>query len=108
MAGVAGAGVCQAYQVLIYDHRGLGRSDKPDMHYTTRMFAKDRVGLMDALGIKKAHLMGHSMGARVCQWIALDYPDKVRSLVLSGPGRENIARSLRTIRAACRWMQLWR
>ena len=28
------------YQVLIYDHRGLGRSDKPDMHYTTRLFAK--------------------------------------------------------------------
>jgi pimeloyl-ACP methyl ester carboxylesterase len=74
------------YQVLIYDHRGLGRSDKPDMHYTTRLFAKDCVGLMDALGIKRAHMMGHSMGARVCQWIALDYPERVRSLVLSGPG----------------------
>ena len=74
------------YQVLIYDHRGLGRSDKPDMHYTTRLFAKDCVGLMDALGIKKAHMLGHSMGARVCQWIALDFPQKVRSLVLSGPG----------------------
>jgi pimeloyl-ACP methyl ester carboxylesterase len=56
------------------------------MHYTTRLFAKDCVGLMDALGIKKAHMMGHSMGARVCQWVALDYPEKVRSLVLSGPG----------------------
>ncbi len=74
------------YQVVIYDHRGLGRSDKPDMHYTTRLFAKDCVGLMAALGIQKAHMMGHSMGARVCQWIALDYPEKVRSLVLSGPG----------------------
>jgi pimeloyl-ACP methyl ester carboxylesterase len=74
------------YQVLIYDHRGLGRSDKPDMHYTTRLFAKDCVGLMDALGIERAHMMGHSMGARVCQWIALDHPEKVRSLVLSGPG----------------------
>ena len=56
------------------------------MHYTTRLFAKDCVGLMDALGIKRAHMMGHSMGARVCQWIALDYPENVRSLVLSGPG----------------------
>jgi 3-oxoadipate enol-lactonase len=74
------------YQVLIYDHRGLGRSDKPDMHYTTRLFGKDCVGLMNALGIERAHMMGHSMGARVCQWIALDYPEKVRSLVLSGPG----------------------
>ena len=82
------------YQLLIYDHRGLGRSDKPDMPYTTRLFAKDCAGLMDALGIKKAHVMGHSMGGRVAQWVALDYPEKVRSLVLSGSGsgkyRDNI------------------
>jgi pimeloyl-ACP methyl ester carboxylesterase len=74
------------YQVLIYDHRGLGRSDKPDEPYSTRLFAKDCAGLMDALGIKKAHIMGHSMGGRVAQWVALDYPKKVRSLVLSGTG----------------------
>jgi pimeloyl-ACP methyl ester carboxylesterase len=74
------------YQVIIYDHRGLGRSDKPDMHYTTRLFARDCAGLMDALGIKKAHIMGHSMGGRVAQWLALDNPQKVRSLVLSGTG----------------------
>lgn len=74
------------YQVLIYDHRGLGKSDKPDMPYTTRLFAKDCAGLMDALGINRAHIMGHSMGGRVAQWLALDYPEKVRSLVLSGTG----------------------
>jgi pimeloyl-ACP methyl ester carboxylesterase len=79
-------GFAKYYQVLIYDHRGLGRSDKPDIHYTTRLFAKDCAGLMDALGIKRAHIMGHSMGARVAQWLALDCPEKVRSLVLSGPG----------------------
>ena len=50
------------YQVLIYDHRGLGRSDKPDVPYSTRLFARDCAGLMDALGIGKAHIMGHSMG----------------------------------------------
>jgi pimeloyl-ACP methyl ester carboxylesterase len=74
------------YQVLIYDHRGLGRSDKPDVPYSTRLFAKDCVGLMNALGIERAHIMGHSMGGRVAQWVALDYPDTVRSLVLSGTG----------------------
>ena len=74
------------HQVFIYDHRGLGRSDKPDVPYSTRLFARDCAGLMDALGIKKAHLMGHSMGGRVAQWVALDYPEKVRSLVLSGSG----------------------
>ncbi len=74
------------YQVLIYDHRGLGRSDKPDVPYSTRLFARDCAGLMDALKIKKAHIMGHSMGGRVAQWLALDYPEKVTSLVLSGSG----------------------
>jgi pimeloyl-ACP methyl ester carboxylesterase len=74
------------HQVLIYDHRGLGRSDKPDVPYSTRLFAKDGAGLMDVLGIPRAHIMGHSMGARVAQWIALDYPAKVRSLVLSSGG----------------------
>jgi pimeloyl-ACP methyl ester carboxylesterase len=72
--------------VLIYDHRGLGRSDKPDLPYSTRLFAQDCAGLTDALGIERAHIMGHSMGGRVAQWIALDYPEKVRSLVLSGTG----------------------
>ena len=76
----------KTYQALIYDHRGLGRSDKPDVAYSTRLFAKDCAGLMDALGIHKAHIMGHSMGGRVAQWIALDYPEKVRSLVLSSCG----------------------
>lgn len=74
------------YQVLIYDHRGLGRSDKPDLPYSTRLFAKDCAGLMDALGIERAHIMGHSMGGRVAQWLTLDNPQKVRSLVLSGTG----------------------
>ncbi|MBI2348457.1 MAG: alpha/beta hydrolase, partial [Deltaproteobacteria bacterium] len=57
-----------------------------DMPYSTRLFARDCAGLMEALGIRKAHIMGHSMGGRVAQWVALDYPEKVRSLVLSGSG----------------------
>jgi pimeloyl-ACP methyl ester carboxylesterase len=79
------------YQVIIYDHRGMGRSDKPDMHYSTRLFGKDCAGLMDALGIQKAHIMGQSMGGRVAQWVALDYPEKVRSLILSATGSGNFA-----------------
>jgi len=84
------------YQVLIYDHRGLGRSDKPDVPYTTQLFAKDCVGLMDALGIRRAHIMGHSMGARVAQWFS--------------PGRDrgNTVISFKTIRAAFRWTPLSR
>jgi len=82
------------YQVLIYDHRGLGRSDKPDVPYSTRLFAQDCAALMDALDIGRAHIMGHSMGGRVAQWIALDHPGKVRSLVLSGTGSGKYSESL--------------
>ena len=82
------------YQVLIYDHRGLGRSDKPDVPYSTRLFAEDCAALMDALGIRRAHIMGHSMGGRVAQWIALDHPEKVRSLVLSGTGSGKYSQDL--------------
>lgn len=82
------------YQVLIYDHRGLGRSDKPDVPYSTRLFAQDCTMLMDALDIKRAHIMGHSMGGRVAQWIALDHPEKVRSLVLSGTGSGKYSETL--------------
>ena len=82
------------YQLLIYDHRGLGRSDKPDAPYSTRGFAQDCAGLMDALGIVRAHILGHSMGGRVAQWIALDYPEKVRSLVLSSTGSGKYSEAL--------------
>ncbi len=76
------------FQVITYDHRGLGRSEKPDEPYSTQTFAGDAVGLLDMIGIEAAHIIGHSMGGRVAQWIALDHPDRVHRLVLaaSGPG----------------------
>jgi len=78
------------YQVILYDHRGTGLSDKPDEAYTTRSLAADAVGLLDAIGISEpVHVLGPSHGGRIAQWVALDYPERVRSLVLSatGPGQ---------------------
>jgi pimeloyl-ACP methyl ester carboxylesterase len=87
-AGPSSALAAGGFKVITFDHRGTGRSEKPDVAYSTRMFAADVVGLLDALGIERAHIFGHSMGGRVAQWVALDCPARVRSLVLSstGPG----------------------
>ncbi|MBI2184076.1 MAG: alpha/beta fold hydrolase [Thaumarchaeota archaeon] len=77
------------FQVLIFDHRGIGYSDKPDVKYSTRLFADDLNELLNHLRIDKAHVLGHSMGGRVAQWLALEHPEKVKSLVLAatGPGK---------------------
>jgi pimeloyl-ACP methyl ester carboxylesterase len=73
----------EGFTVITFDHRGTGGSDKPDVDYSTRMFAADAEGLLQALDIPQAHVLGHSMGGRVVQWLALDHPERVRSLVLA-------------------------
>jgi pimeloyl-ACP methyl ester carboxylesterase len=78
------------FRTVLFDLRGTGRSDRPEGPYATRQFAADAVALLDAIGIAEpAHVLGHSMGGRVAQWVALDHPWRVRSLILaaSGPGR---------------------
>ena len=77
------------HAVLTFDHRGTGATPRSPERYSTRLFARDALGLMDALGLAKAHLLGHSMGGRVAQWMALDRPDRIRSLILAatGPGQ---------------------
>jgi pimeloyl-ACP methyl ester carboxylesterase len=75
------------YQVIVYEHRGVGQSDAPAGYYSTRMFARDAANLLDAIGIEEpAHIIGHSMGGRVCQWLAIDYPQKVRSMIQAASG----------------------
>lgn len=72
----------EQYRCIIFDNRGAGRSSKPDYPYTMSMFADDTVGLMDALSIDSAHIVGVSMGGFIAQQIAVSYPQKVQSLVL--------------------------
>lgn len=75
------------YRVIVYDHRGVGKSDAPRGPYSTRQFADDAIRLLDAIGIKEpVHIIGHSMGGRVCQWMAIDHPARVRSMILAASG----------------------
>src|SRR5712691_12634410 len=83
------APLARRHAVLTFDHRGTGGTSPSSGPYSTRLFARDALGLMDALGLDRAHVLGHSMGGRVAQWMALDRPDRIRSLILAatGPGQ---------------------
>lgn len=72
----------QEYSMIIFDNRGTGRSDKPDVPYTMKMMADDTVGVLDAVGVDAAHVFGVSMGGMIAQHYALDYPHRLQSLVL--------------------------
>lgn len=74
--------LAQKFQVIAFDNRGVGQSDKPAGAYTAQMLAADTLGLLDALGIEQAVLMGHSMGGFVAQAFALAYPQRLEKLIL--------------------------
>src|SRR5262249_60513287 len=67
------------YRCIAFDHRGTGESDKPATGYTTELMSRDVVGLMDKLGIDKAHVAGTSTGGCVLQNLPIDHPDHARS-----------------------------
>jgi pimeloyl-ACP methyl ester carboxylesterase len=83
--------LAQRHTVLTFDHRGTGATPIGTERLSTRQMAGDAVGLLDVLGLPAAHVVGHSMGGRVAQWMALDAPTRVRTLVLAatGPGQWN-------------------
>lgn len=80
--------LAERHTVITYDHRGTGSTRGEAGEFSTRTLAGDALALLAALEVTSAHVLGHSMGGRVAQWMALDGPDRVRTLVLaaSGPG----------------------
>lgn len=76
-------GLAKQFRVITFDNRGTGGSDKPFGPYTAELLARDTVGLLDALGIDRAHILGHSMGGFIAQALALASPERVDRLILS-------------------------
>jgi pimeloyl-ACP methyl ester carboxylesterase len=70
------------YQVIVFDNRGIGKTQRSPAPYTVKTMADDAVGLLNHLGIDKAHILGMSLGGIVAQEIAINYPEKVEKLVL--------------------------
>lgn len=73
-------------RVIIYNNRGTGNSTDGTKMYTISQLANDAAGLLNVLGIDKAHVIGWSMGSYIAEEMALLYPNKVSSLVLYGTG----------------------
>lgn len=70
------------YKVIIFDNRGMGKTTASDKEFAIELFTDDTAGLLDALNIECAHVLGWSMGTNIAQELALRHPDKVNKLIL--------------------------
>jgi pimeloyl-ACP methyl ester carboxylesterase len=70
------------FLAITFDNRGVGETTAPEAPYTIPRMAEDTMGLLDAIGIDRAHVFGVSMGGMIAQEIALRHPGRVKTLVL--------------------------
>jgi pimeloyl-ACP methyl ester carboxylesterase len=77
-------GLSSNHTVIVFDQRGIANTTTGSKPYTYQQLANDTAGLMDALKIPKADVMGYSLGSYLAQQLTMMYPDKVNSLVLVG------------------------
>ena len=71
----------QHVRLIVFDNRDSGKSSRCKTQYTTESMARDALGLMDHLGIDRAHILGTSMGGMIAQHVALMAPERLNSLI---------------------------
>lgn len=76
--------LAEKFFVVTFDCRGMGESERRDEPFTVRDEAGDIAAVMDAAGVEQAVVYGRSRGGMLAQEFALDYPERVRALILSG------------------------
>jgi len=81
------------YRVIAFNSRGVGATDRSGEAYTMGRMAEDTVGLLDALNIERAHIVGVSLGSMIAQEIAIGFPQRVNRLILAAttPGMSDAA-----------------
>ena len=82
----------RSLQVIVHDPRGCGRSTHFKGVCTIDQMANDVAALLEHLNVRSAHIIGHSMGGRIGLSLALNFPGKVKSLILAAAGSGPAAR----------------
>ncbi|MFL6051846.1 MAG: alpha/beta fold hydrolase [Actinoallomurus sp.] len=72
-----------ALPLITFDNRGIGDSDAPPGPYDSATMAADAVAVLDAVGVRRAHVLGASLGGVIAQMLALDHPHQVDRLILA-------------------------
>lgn len=88
--------VAEGYRVIRFDNRDVGLSSKlPDVEYSLADMAGDAVAVLDAAGVDRAHVLGLSMGGMIVQRLAIDHPERVRTMtsVMSRTGEPGFGES---------------
>jgi pimeloyl-ACP methyl ester carboxylesterase len=75
-------GISSNHTVIVFDQRGIANTTAGSKPYTYQQLANDTAGLLDALKIPKADVMGYSLGGHIAQAFTVSYPDKVNRLIL--------------------------
>lgn len=92
VAGLGGVGAywkpqiepfSEHFRVIIHDHRGTGQSSKSRIQYSLEQMARDTLGLMNALGIEQAHLVGHSTGGAIGQILSVEHAARIGRIVMA-------------------------
>lgn len=100
------------YQLILPDNRGMGYSTANDVPFSFKLFADDVIGLLDALRVKKAHVLGYSMGSGITQSLLLEYPQRFSKAIFyaTSTGETAVPKKatdnptvLRQMEASSRW-----
>ena len=90
------------YQLILLDNRGMGLTTVNDEAFRYKLFADDVVGLLDALGVAKAHVLGFSLGSTMTQELLYAYPQRVNKAIIYATSVDgsNVAKALGGLKIA--------
>jgi 3-oxoadipate enol-lactonase len=91
------SGLEESFECIVFDNRGMGKSGRAKTPFSILDLVADTLGLLDALEIESAHVVGFSMGAMIAQEMAIGHPQRFRTLTLGaaycgGPGSTRMSR----------------